>query len=138
MQKPAHTLCPWGLIQLCERKTQILVGLGWQQLGCRGAQEILKRTNRAGQARIMDSRRVQGVSGSGRQAQELLIRDSLIKVIVHCIEKPLRSALRTDPDPETSELGEQIEHLFVQPVGTLDTFKGNANATPPHLRCIFA
>ena len=36
---------------------------------------------------------------------------------VHGVENALRTALRADPDAEAAELGEKIEHLFVEAVG---------------------
>ena len=43
------------LLQFCERETQVPVEVDWQRIATRGAQEVLKRADRDGHARIVRS-----------------------------------------------------------------------------------
>src|SRR5271170_7651608 len=55
---------------------------------------------------------------------------------IHGIENALRSALRTDPDAKTTQLGQQIKHLWVEAIGARDALKGDFEITRAHLRGI--
>jgi len=52
----------------------------------------------------------------------------------HRIQHPLRTALGTDPNTETSKLREQIDDFVVQAVGPRNTFEWNAQTATPHFR----
>jgi hypothetical protein len=80
------------LFEFREREAQVPVQLGWQGVAACGTQEVLKRANRGRHARFVASWRVQGIPSRSRQAQELLVRDSPVKVIVHRVKQPPQGA----------------------------------------------
>src|ERR1700761_6742631 len=57
---------------------------------------------------------------------------------IHRIEQPLRTTLRTDPNTKATELREQIEHFFVEPIRARDAFEGNMETASAHLCGVLA
>ncbi len=52
---------------------------------------------------------------------------------IHGVEDSLGATFGADPDAETTELGEEIEHLCVETIGAGDALEGNAQVAAAHL-----
>src|SRR5260370_18865047 len=73
-------------------------------------------------------------AGEGDGLLDLLDLDAAI----HGVEDSLGAALRANPDAETTEFGEEVEHLCVETIGAGDALERNTQAAAAHLCGIVA